>query len=120
MGFALGDRDTRTARIFGQQLPQAKHIRYCTDAYKPYKSIIAAQQHCVSKAQTQLIESMNNKLRCYLARLGRRTHAYSKSADALLHSLLFVWRRKFGAVLQPQTGHLLCKRIWDPSIQIPV
>ena len=120
VGFSLADRDKRTARVLEQQLPKAKYIRYCTDTYKPYQSINAAKQHCVGKAHTQLIESMNNKLRCYLARFGRRTYAYSKSADALLHSLLFVWFRKFGATLQPQTGHLLCKRLWDPNIQIPV
>jgi hypothetical protein len=63
---------------------------------------------------------MNNKLRWYLARLARKTHAYSKSAKALLHSLLFVWNRKFGAELVPQTGVINSARVWDADIQIPV
>lgn len=120
VGFALGERGTQTAKVLQPQLPADPHIHYCTDAHAPYKAIIKAQQHTIGKAHTHHIESLNNKLRWYLARLGRKTHAYSKSADALLHSLLFVWHRKFGAVLKPQTGFLLSKRIWNCDIQIPV
>ena len=120
VGFALGDRGTQTAKVLQPQLPTDKHIHYCTDAHRPYKSIIKAEQHMISKAHTHHIESLNNKLRWYLARLGRKTHAYSKSAVALLHSLLFVWQRKFGTVLKPQTGALISKRLWDCDIQIPV
>ena len=120
MGFALGDRGTTTAKVLQPQLPQAQHIEYCTDHHKPYRAIIAHVQHTVGKAHTYHIESLNNKLRWYLARLGRKTHAYSKSATALLHSLLFVWSRKFGASLQPQTHSLLSRRVWDSDLQIPV
>ena len=120
MGYALGDRGTATAQVLQRQLPTDKHIHYCTDAHRPYKSIIEAKQHTIGKAHTHHIESLNNKLRWYLARLGRKTHAYSKSAVALLHSLLFVWNRKFGAKLKLQTGHLLSKRLWDGDIQIPI
>lgn len=116
----MGDRDTQTAKVLQRQLPTDKHIRYCTDRYRPYKAIIDAQQHTIGKAHTHHIESLNNKLRWYLARLGRKTHAYSKSATALLHSLLFVWGRKFGTKLKPQTGILVSKRLWDPDVQIPV
>ena len=120
VGFALGERGTRTARVLGQQLPKDPHLRYCTDSHKPYLSIIERSQHTVGKAHTHHIESLNNKLRCYLARLYRKTHAYSKSAKALLHALLFVWSRKFDAKLKPQTGFLLSERIWDCDIQIPI
>ena len=120
MGFALGDRGTRTAKVLQAQLPADKHIRYCTDAYRPYQTIIDAQQHTIGKAYTHHIESLNNKLRWYLARLGRKTHAYSKSATALLYSLLFVWSRKFGTKLKEQTGILVSKRLWDPDISIPI
>jgi Transposase and inactivated derivatives, IS1 family len=99
VGFALGDRGLSTAKVLQQQLPQAPHIQYCTDQHRPYCSIVNAAQHTRSKAHTHHIESMNNKLRWYLARLARKTHAYSKSATALLHALLFVWSRKFGAEL---------------------
>ena len=118
--FALGDRSSETAKVLEAQLPRQPHIKYCTDQYKPYRSIIDSRQHIVGKAHTHHIESLNNKLRWYLARLNRKTHAYSKSATALLHSLLFVWSRKFGAKLKPQTGYLLSKRLWDSNIQIPI
>ena len=39
---------------------------------------------------------MNNRLRCYLARLRRKTHCYSKCLASLHDSLLFIFARKFG------------------------
>lgn len=103
-----------------RQLPLDGHIEFCTDYHKPYLAILADRQHRVGKAHTHHIESMNNKLRCYLARLRRKTHSYSKSAKALVHALLFVWGRKFGAKLQPQRGALISERLWDPPIEIPI
>ncbi|WP_349816620.1 IS1 family transposase [Acidovorax sp. SUPP3334] len=120
VAWALGDRGTCTARVLGQQLQQAAHIQYCTDHHKPYRAIVPKGQHTVGKAHTHHIESMNNKLRCYLARLRRKTHAYSKSATALLHSLLFIWGRKFATELRPQTGCILSQRLWDSNIEIPI
>ncbi|WP_370590531.1 IS1 family transposase [Xylophilus sp. ASV27] len=119
----LGDRGAGTARVLQQQLPalpQARHIEYCSDHHRPYLAILSGRRHTVGKAHTHHIESMNNKLRCYLARLRRKTHAYSKSATALLHSLLFIWRRKFAAPLQAQTGCIESPRLWDRSIDIPI
>ena len=109
-----------TALVLQSQLPEGAHIRFCTDHHKPYLTILGDRQHQVGKAHTHHIESMNNKLRCYLARLRRKTHSYSKSSQALVHSLLFVWRRKFGATLQPQTGSLISERVWDTAIEIPI
>ena len=63
---------------------------------------------------------MNNRLRCYLAALRRRTHCYSKSAANLRDSILFVWQRKFGQSLEPATGSIQCERLWGKSISIPV
>ncbi len=120
VGFALGDRGTRTAKVLQPQLPQEPHIQYYTDQHKPYRAIIGRSQHTVGKAHTHHIESLNHKLRWYLARLHRKTHAYSKSAKALLHALLFVWQRKFGAKIQAQTGHILSRRNWDCDIEIPI
>ncbi len=120
MAWALGDRGTDTAKVLQKQLTQAPHVQYCTDHHKPYRTILEGSQHTVGKAHTHHIESLNNKLRCYLARLRRKTHAYSKSATALLHSLLFIWKRKFAAELQPQTGCIVSHRVWDQSIEIPI
>ncbi|MBK6748366.1 MAG: IS1 family transposase [Ottowia sp.] len=69
LGWALGDRDTRAARALGAQIPQGPHIQYCTDHWRCYAAIFPAGQHTQGKAHTHIIESMNNKLRCYLARL---------------------------------------------------
>ena len=118
--WALGDRGAQTAQVLQQQLPEGMHIEFCTDYHKPYVKILANRQHRVGKAHTHHVESMNNKLRCYLARLRRKTHCYSKSAKALMDSLLFVWGRKFGAQLQPQTGTLVSERLWDQAIEIPI
>ncbi|MDA8522688.1 IS1 family transposase [Acidovorax sp. NCPPB 4044] len=123
MGWALGDRGAATARVLQQQLPpsaSAAHIEYCTDHHRPYLAVLAGRRHTVGKAHTHHIESLNNKLRCYLARLRRKTHAYSKSAQALRDALLFIWRRKFGAVLQPQVGCIESTRLWDEPVQIPI
>ena len=116
--WALGDRGTKTARVLQQELPASTHIEFCTDHHKPYLAILADRQHRVGKAHMHHIESMNNKLRCYLARLKRKTHSYSKSAKALVYALLFVWGRKFGAKLQPQKAVLISERLWDAPIEI--
>ena len=120
LGWALGDRDTRAARALGAQIPQGPHIQYCTDHWRCYAAIFPAGQHTQGKAHTHIIESMNNKLRCYLARLRRKTHCYSKSALNLRDSLLFVWQRKFGHALAPQAGEITCRRLWDVGISIPI
>ena len=120
LGWVLGDRDARAARALGAQIPRGPHIQYRTDHYQCYNAIFPSPQHVHSKAQTHIIESMNNKLRCYLARLRRKTHCYSKSANNLRDSLLFIFRRKFNAQLQPSTGWVLCERLWSSDISIPV
>ena len=63
---------------------------------------------------------MNNRLRCYLARLRRKTHCYSKSAVNLRDSLLFVFKRKLAQLLQPATGAVECIRLGEDSISIPI
>jgi insertion element IS1 protein InsB len=120
LGWALGDRDTGTARALGAQAPQSPHIRYHTDHWCCHESIFPKSQHIQSKAHTHIIESMNNKLRCYLARLRRKTHCYSKSAVNLRDSLLFIFQRKFGCKLVPSTTDIVCQRLWSESISIPV
>jgi hypothetical protein len=63
---------------------------------------------------------MNNKLRCYLARLRRKTHCYSKSAVNLRDSLLFIFQRKFSCTLVPSSSDVVCQRLWGKAISIPV
>ena len=63
---------------------------------------------------------MNNQLRCYLARLRRKTHCYSKSARNLRDSLLFVFQRRLGCPLQAACGAIVNQRVWDEAVSIPV
>lgn len=95
----LGDRSAETAAQLGAQIPQGPEIAYVTDFWHPYRQIFPPDRHQKGKAYTYTIESMNNKLRCYLARLHRKTHCYSKSVANLNASLLFCFVRKFDAIL---------------------
>ena len=79
----------------------------------PTTKLFEQEKRQTGKAYTFTIESMNNQLRCHLARLKRRTHSYSKSAANLRDSLLFVFQRRFGCALTAQTGLAVCKRIWQ-------
>ena len=120
LGWVLGDRDTRAAQALGAQIPRCPHIQYRSDHYPCYNAIFPKEQHVQTKAQTHIIESMNNKLRCYLARLRRKTHCYSKSANNLRDSLLFIFQRKFNATLQPSSGVIVCSRLWSDDVSIPI
>ncbi|MDR0274950.1 MAG: hypothetical protein LBI48_06365 [Burkholderiaceae bacterium] len=73
LGWALGDRDTQTARALGAQIPGGHLIAYHTDPWQCDQAIFPRQQHIQGKAHTHHIESMNNKLRCCLVRLRRKT-----------------------------------------------
>jgi insertion element IS1 protein InsB len=87
-----GDRSTETARQLDSQLPHGQNITYCTDFWHPYGIIFEEQNHLQGKAHTFTIESYNNRIRVYLARLRRKTHCYSKSLKNLSASiaLLFI------------------------------
>ena len=101
LGWALGDRNTRTARALGQTLPVGAQLTYATDHWQCYRRIFPQSQHLQGKAHTHTIESVNNRIRCYLARLRRKTHCYSKSKRNLAASILFYLKRKCGAILAP-------------------
>lgn len=83
------------------QLPHAAHIVFATDLWHPYGKIFGAARHVQGKAHTFTIESLNNRIRCYLARLKRRTHSYSKSQSNLAASILFFIAQKCGGELVP-------------------
>jgi hypothetical protein len=63
---------------------------------------------------------MNNRLRCYLARLRRKTHCYSKSVQNLRDSLLFVFGRRIKCQLVAQTSNIICPRLWEDDVSIPI
>ena len=120
LGWVLGDRDTPAAQALGAQIPRGPSIAYASDHYTCYNHIFPRGQHIKGKAYTYTIESMNNRLRCYLARLRRKTHCYSKSTDNLRDSLLFVFKRRMDCPLVPQTSSIVCPRLWSEDVSIPI
>ena len=72
LGWTLGDRGTETAERLAAQLPHAPQVKFATDFWHPYAKIFCGQNHVQGKAHTFTIESLNNRIRCYLARLKRR------------------------------------------------
>ena len=120
LGWVLGDRDTPAAQALGAQIPRSTSITYATDQYPCYNHIFRRAKLIKGKAYTHTIESMNNRLRCYLARLHRKTHCYSKSANNLRDSLLFIFQRRIKCSLADQTDCITCPRLWDESVSIPI
>lgn len=94
-------RGTRAARALGAQLPQGPAVTLCTDHWQCCNAIFAPAQHIKSKARTCQIESMNNRLRFYLARLRRKTHCYSKSVTNFRDSLLLISELRLAANSNP-------------------
>ena len=101
LGWTLGDRGTETAERLDAQLPHAAHVIFATDFWHPYAKIFCAENHVQGKAHTCTIESLNNRIRCDLARLKRKTHSDSKSKVNLAASILFFIVRKCGGELVP-------------------
>ena len=93
-GWALGDRSAQTAQRLDAQLPHAPHLTFCTDFWHPYAALFAEHRHLQGKAHTFTIESCNNRIRVYLARLRRKTHCYSKSLKNLAASILLYLLKK--------------------------
>ena len=99
LGWALGDRGTETAERLDAQLPHAPPIVFAADCWHPDEKIFAKENHVQGKAHTFTIESLNNRIRCHLARLKRKTHNYSKSQINLAASILFFIVKKRGGEL---------------------
>ena len=101
LGWTLGNRGTATAERLDAQLPHAGHLIFATDFWHPYAKIFHQANHVQGKAHTFTIESLNNRIRCYLARLKRKTHSYSKSKVNLAASILLFIVLKCGGELVP-------------------
>src|SRR5665213_2495245 len=96
LGWTLGDRGTETAQRLAAPLPDAPHLKFASDFWHPYGKIFAGQNHVQGKAHTFMIESLNNRIRCHLARLKRKTHRYTKSKANLAASILLFLVRQCG------------------------
>ena len=84
----------RNGRAAGCATASRLQVKFATDLWHPYAKIFCGKNHVQGKAHTFTIESLNNRIRCYLARLKRRTHNYSKSRENLAASILFFYRQQ--------------------------
>ena len=87
LGFVCGRRTIKTAKLLWQQIKHLPTMGYGTDMLKAYENFIPHAKHYASKTFTTQIESLNCRLRHYLARLHRKTLCYSKSKTMLEVSL---------------------------------
>ena len=87
LGFACGRRTIKTGKILWRQIKHLPTMGYGTDMLKSYENFIPHAKHYASKTFTTQIESLNCRLRHYLARLHRKTLCYRKSKTKLVVSL---------------------------------
>jgi insertion element IS1 protein InsB len=78
-GVQLGRRDAQTGRQLMDQLELFDIEYICTDDYPAYNKIVPQELHIQTKAETCAIESLNSRIRHYLARFRRKTFCYSKA-----------------------------------------
>ena len=86
-GVQLGRRDTKTAQGLWHQLELFDIDYVCTDYYPVYRQIVPKHMHIETKAETCAIESLNSRIRHYLARFRRKTFCYSKSIHMIKATL---------------------------------
>ena len=87
LGFVCGRRTIKTGKVLWQQIKHLPTMGYGTDMLKSYENFIPHAKHYAGKTFTTQIESLNCRLRHYLARLHRKTLCYSKSKTMLEVSL---------------------------------
>ena len=83
VAYALGGRGDATAQqLWAHIPPEYRHLRMVTDFWESYANVLPASQHramAKSSGATAHIKRFNNTLRQRLARLTRKTLAFSKS-----------------------------------------
>jgi insertion element IS1 protein InsB len=99
----LPNRPHRRSMAPAPPLPPRRQKTRTATHWHPYAKIFCGENHVQGKAHTFTIESLNNRIRCYLARLKRRTHNYSKSRENLAASILFFIVNKCGGELASET-----------------
>ena len=94
IGWTLGSRTARTGRKLVAQIPPSPVHTYATDQLRCYRALFPKEQLVQSKAHTYTIESLNFRLRHYMARFKRRSCCYSKSERNMQASIMFFLMRK--------------------------
>ena len=87
LGFACGRRTIKTGKVLWQQIKHLPTMGYRTDMLKAYENFIPHAKHYAGKTFITQIESLNCRLRHYLARPHLKTLCYSKLKTMLEVSL---------------------------------
>jgi insertion element IS1 protein InsB len=93
LDYEVGCRGYKTGRKLFERLESNYSIEcYATDNWKVYHQVIPRDKHIIGKMYTQGIESLNSRIRHYLAGFARRSKDYFKSEQTMLGSLaLLFW-----------------------------
>ena len=84
---AVGCRGAKTLKKLWARVRHLKLFAVHADDYKAYRRIIPDRLLFQTKRLTHNIESLNSRIRHYLARFHRRTFCYSKSPEMVELSL---------------------------------
>jgi insertion element IS1 protein InsB len=87
VGAQLGNRNIATGKHLWQQLNLFEIERVCTDYFPACPAIVKHPNHVITKAETWGIESLNSRIRHYLALFRRKSFCYSKSLVMVKASL---------------------------------
>ena len=93
LAWEVGSRGSKSLKKLLAQLSHITCDYYATDHWKIYTKLIPEDKLVQSKAETQRIESTNNKVRHYLKRFNRKTHCYTKTKHMLLATLTLHFAR---------------------------
>jgi insertion element IS1 protein InsB len=88
-GVQLGKRNIQTGKKLWEQLRLFEWEQVCTDYYPVYEHIVPSDLHVITKAETWGVESLNSRIRHYLAsfrRLFQGPAHGSGHPDALLYA----------------------------------
>jgi hypothetical protein len=97
--------------VINNEEPKATINYLCTDGHHAYDKVYNTYRehigkHIVSKSETCLVESHNSSMRDRLARLHRKSKAYSKSIHMLTISInLWVYREEIFSNIDKYCGY---------------
>ena len=84
---AVGCRSARTLKKLWARVQHLKLFAVHADDFRAYRKVIPENLLFQTKRLTHNIESLNSRIRHYLARFHRRTFCYSKCQDMVELSL---------------------------------
>ena len=93
LAWEAGSRGSKSLKRLLAKISHVTCDYYATDHWKVYKKFIPENKLLQSKAETQRIESTNNRIRLYLKCFNRKTLCYTKSKHMLLASLTLYFDR---------------------------